>query len=876
MLVLPGSGTFRLFSFHSIRIILSFIFLMTTLSCGSSGLGGSGSVNHLPQYMLKVLHNGTLRATLQVYGPDGALVHEENLQVNQNTGEVFSSQFNLKRGFKYSFIITFFYTGEGLPELPISFVALIQTLGEEFHSLTWDESDIILANEQVSPDISASLLTTGLPNLDEDSDGFSNFFEIREGSSPIDPDSIPHSPVLSSGTISDGQLDQIEFTLVFEDSSGIAEVLPMDPFCGYSTWEVTPLDGEGRQVELHGVFNTHAHTALSNITLQISAKDILGLAETFSFSVSFQKTPTQDPEKLGPEIAFLRPRPNETVSDVIQAEVLACDEHGIKSLRPTLGDFGDGDPSAERYFGEVNTFALGDGAQVLNFVAENLQNRSKTRGIPLMVANGNPIKVDNPAPGSEIKDTLTLIARVDTDLMPDVTDLFVESITSSRFAGGEEDPDFFDLKFDTNQLAEAYKQTLDTAAFEPNERTFTVKFRAVGSSSSLVTREVTYKINNDPDIDFFVNNGDAEASCITGGSLNLKWQVTNRGTNDPIRLNGEDVTSSSGNGSRTISCDDPTTNYKLEAIRKNEIFKAIQEINLTKIGISGLTAGQLVDPDYFSFNLTGANPNTKWKVELWNKGNLEETFEGFGSLVELENIEPRSDFDAVIHILNDAYLTVSKSQPIPITTIHEGLVAWWRFDDPDDIGKDSSGFGNHLFGNNNTLSSNCILESCLALDIFSFYIYANPSNSLNVTQSLTIEGWIKWEGSINGGILEKLNHYGIGVQGSNLEFGVWDNGLKRKIVSVPITSFVTGEWYFIAGVYDLNSKFQEIYVSGGTSVRKEITKEIYNSWGNVYLGSNSSLTIMSGTLDEITIYERALSLSEIKNNCNRLIPDNCI
>jgi hypothetical protein len=791
--------------------------------------------------------------------------------------------------------VIFYYTAEGLPELPISFVAKILTLEDEFHTVSWDPSEILFSHDGVSPDISASLSDGRLPNLDADGDGFSNFYEIREGSNPLDPNSIPKPPVLISGDIPEGQQDQIEFTLVFEDASGIAEILPADPVCGYSLWEVTPLDDEGFRTELHGIFNAHAHPAQENITLQISAKDILGLAETFSFSVGFEKTNTQDPQKLGPEIAILRPRAGETLSDSIKAEAVACDEAGISSLKPLKGDQGDTDGSPERYFGNINTSAIGDGAQELSFMAKNLQGNVKVRGVPVIIVNDSPIKVDNPASGSDVQDTFTLIARVDKNLMPDVTDLFVESVTSSRFLGGEEDPDFFDLKFDTNQLAEAYKQTLDTAVFEDHERIFTVTFRAVGSSSGLITREVTYKVNNDPDINFYVVNGDSAGSCITGGSVTLEWQVTNRGAGDLIEYNGQPVTNPSGTGSRTVFCSDQTTKYTLEAVRKNN--EARQEINLTKIGISGLKAGDLVDPDFDSFTLTGANENTHWKVEVRNSGQLVNEIEGFGGTVELSGLEPRSDLELVIHILNEAGLTVSKSGSIKVTTVDVGLVGWWRFNNPSQFGKDSSVF-NHPTSSVSQITqpnplSLCLDGSCGDFDGFdSISIFVGPFSAdtfeLDASQtSFTVEAWVNWDDPTDNNkvIIYKKDQYRLEVNSSEiLQFTVMDNSspvVKRSVIYNQniCNQLLSGEWYHIAGVYNYNAplgnKPLRLYVNGVNCSSNTVGPNEINPSGDFFYIGWDFLTGDNGfvgLLDEIAVYNRALSGSEILQNFQRHAP----
>jgi len=89
-----------LFNLGSMALLILLMLGGIQCSGGSSSSGGPDGnfpIGVAPSFLMKNISDGSLRAELSVYGPDSSLVYNEDLQINPETGEVFSSQFELDR-----------------------------------------------------------------------------------------------------------------------------------------------------------------------------------------------------------------------------------------------------------------------------------------------------------------------------------------------------------------------------------------------------------------------------------------------------------------------------------------------------------------------------------------------------------------------------------------------------------------------------------------------------------------------------------------------------------------------------------------------------------------------------------------------------------
>ncbi|HSU57555.1 MAG TPA: LamG-like jellyroll fold domain-containing protein, partial [Candidatus Dormibacteraeota bacterium] len=164
------------------------------------------------------------------------------------------------------------------------------------------------------------------------------------------------------------------------------------------------------------------------------------------------------------------------------------------------------------------------------------------------------------------------------------------------------------------------------------------------------------------------------------------------------------------------------------------------------------------------------------------------------------------------------------------------------------------------------------------------------SASLHFTTGFTVHAWV------NGSTFTNLNPYTIvskyetpfssiiATQSSfylgltnngHLFFMVTPNGLARTNVSITATqALVPGQWYFVAATYD--HTHIRLYLNGQLFISRDFFSGIFPGTTPLSIGGiaspNSGLTNASfqfgGLIDEVAVYNRALSSAEIESVYN--------
>ena len=156
-----------------------------------------------------------------------------------------------------------------------------------------------------------------------------------------------------------------------------------------------------------------------------------------------------------------------------------------------------------------------------------------------------------------------------------------------------------------------------------------------------------------------------------------------------------------------------------------------------------------------------------------------------------------------------------------------------------------------------------------------------PSNpKLNVTRkALTLETWVKPQPTNTHSpfITKGDTQFAIKQNGNYLEFFVYNKTLSNPWVtaSAPIPSDWNDKWHHVAGVYDGSTL--KLYVDGKVLAEKAFTGEITENQFDVNIGRDSEKTnrVTNAELDNVRIYNRALSAEEI-NNPNRQPDENTV
>jgi hypothetical protein len=219
--------------------------------------------------------------------------------------------------------------------------------------------------------------------------------------------------------------------------------------------------------------------------------------------------------------------------------------------------------------------------------------------------------------------------------------------------------------------------------------------------------------------------------------------------------------------------------------------------------------------------------------------------------------------------------TTTTIKPQPTTTIPFGLVGIWHFDE----GTGTKAYDSSAFKNNGTLYNSPTwttgkFGNALKFDGLDDFVNVSDSPSLDVS-NITIAVWIypyNWDG-IEGGdygrIVDKNNAY--------LFFLARDGGKNRLSFYYVNSSGVSNQswsntnsiqlnkWQHVAVTYD--GQYTKFYVNGnlsGTQLMKSTGPIIKTKLG-LYIGNNYNHDReFNGTIDEIKIWNRALTADEIR------------
>lgn len=226
-------------------------------------------------------------------------------------------------------------------------------------------------------------------------------------------------------------------------------------------------------------------------------------------------------------------------------------------------------------------------------------------------------------------------------------------------------------------------------------------------------------------------------------------------------------------------------------------------------------------------------------------------------------------------------------------TIQNGIgayaVGWWSFETIEAGNKVIDGSGN---GNDGTVYGATLTPGLERLgNALSFngasYVSAGNSSSANITDAVTVEAWINTTafgtnqyrgiaGRLAGDRVDGCGfQYGLSSQwvgGDKIEFwankeGKSDCNGANYVVSDTIS---LGRWYHIVGTYDSATGDQKIYLNGVLSAasNKGAGTKI-KSFPNqpLEIGRNpQGYWYFNGLLDEVRIYEKALSSTEIRKH----------
>ena len=230
------------------------------------------------------------------------------------------------------------------------------------------------------------------------------------------------------------------------------------------------------------------------------------------------------------------------------------------------------------------------------------------------------------------------------------------------------------------------------------------------------------------------------------------------------------------------------------------------------------------------------------------------------------------------HIPSAPSVTVTGACPVEVPT--NGLVLYMPFDSSSSNATDMSGFGNDgvLYGSPQFVTDSRV-GSGYNFDGTNDYIESPDSGSLDVTGPLTISLWIKPQSGdyVQNLIVKHDNQndraYGLWIQPPNrISLQVSSDGTDDQYYQIENTQpFTTGQWHHVVAVWcGDTTQGGKIYIDGQVQENRLlqttfVSNRMFNSSQPLKIGAPMVQVHKhyKGGIDEVRIYNRALSDSEI-------------
>ncbi len=217
-----------------------------------------------------------------------------------------------------------------------------------------------------------------------------------------------------------------------------------------------------------------------------------------------------------------------------------------------------------------------------------------------------------------------------------------------------------------------------------------------------------------------------------------------------------------------------------------------------------------------------------------------------------------------------------KGSDLTLTPFAHGLVGWWKFDESSGTTAiDSSGHGNNgtMYSSSTptllTTASGCKLGRCLSLDGTDDYVGTSHTSSLQFYNTGTFSLWYKGPLSSSGSrqiIGYEKDSHGDYSQG----FALMRNGDHMRVYwksggeVVDINQFFLEDETWVHISFVNNNGSIQLYKDGSLVGNGTSSGALTVNDFSIMIGGAITSYFVSGSIDDVRIYNRALSASEIE------------
>ena len=264
---------------------------------------------------------------------------------------------------------------------------------------------------------------------------------------------------------------------------------------------------------------------------------------------------------------------------------------------------------------------------------------------------------------------------------------------------------------------------------------------------------------------------------------------------------------------------------------------------------SGWTQWDILLQDFADLGVDLANVNTM-SIGFGNKAN---PVAGGSGYVFIDDIR-----------LSRSLPVEPEPRPEPVDPGTGNLVASYSFENNTQDGS-GNGLNGTIMGNPAFVGG--IAGMALSFDGVNDYVDCGNNAAFDITEQITLSAWVNPNDAGSGQhkpyVGKGDNAYAIKHANSNtIEFFIYDGGWY--VAQVKVDDSFNGEWHHVAGTYDGSEL--KTYVDGILGATAAHVGLIEVQTHNLTIGTNSqeSGRFYDGAIDEVNIYNRALSNAEIR------------
>jgi len=310
-------------------------------------------------------------------------------------------------------------------------------------------------------------------------------------------------------------------------------------------------------------------------------------------------------------------------------------------------------------------------------------------------------------------------------------------------------------------------------------------------------------------------------------------------------------------------------------------FIVIKNNNVLSIGLDGVMNG--------SVGLTDTPGSGTAAIAIGQMGTgVSQNFSGSVDDVRIYNRALSASEVTALYNLNQSKYNVSVASPSTGSgQLAKGLVGYWTFDSKNLRANvaDSSGLGNTGYLQNFTSTTSALVAGKigqgLKFDGVDDAIKVGTKSSLQLTSTLTVSAWVYLKSNsgnqsiiinINNGVVCESFYLAIGsgvgcsgLTASRFNFEVVTSN-SGQAVMISSSNAPVNKWTHVLGVYDGST--MKLYINGTLDNTKTNVTGTISSTMNQFFSIGGDISgavryMLNGSLDDVRVYNRALSASEV-------------